>query len=201
MARRGDAIKKRGPSWFLDCEIRGVHYHRKLGKGITRSVAVELAQVERALILRGEAGTGRKPQDLDEARKKFEAWAEANKKPSTTKTYKECLRRLAESFSGKSLSALSPFLVEKHKQGRLKAVAIIRVNRELLVLKALFNRCREWKIFEGENPVTPVKLTKEPRQRLSFLEVDEEAPLLAVAAEPLRTLILVGIHCGLRLRS
>jgi len=53
MARRGDAIKKRGPSWFLDCEIRGVHYHRKLGKGITRSVAVELAQVERAAILKG----------------------------------------------------------------------------------------------------------------------------------------------------
>ena len=42
--RRGDAVHQRGPSWFLDCEINGVHYHRKLGKGISRSVAQELAQ-------------------------------------------------------------------------------------------------------------------------------------------------------------
>ena len=55
MARRGSAIHKRGPSWFLDCEIYGRHYHRKLGQGITRSVALELAQVERAAILKGEA--------------------------------------------------------------------------------------------------------------------------------------------------
>lgn len=200
--RRGDAIHQRGPSWFLDCEINGEHYHRKLGKGISRSVAVELAQIARTAILKGEAGI-RKKKDLsfDDARKKFETWAEANKKPGTTKTYKECLRRLADSFSGKSLSALSPFAVEKHKQDRLKAGARVRANRELGVLKALFNRCRDWKLFEGENPVATVKFTKEPRQRLRFLEPEEEAALLAVSAEPLRTLILVGIHCGLRLRS
>lgn len=54
MARRGEAIHKRGPSWFLDCEINGVHYHKKLDKGISRSVALELAQVERAAILKGK---------------------------------------------------------------------------------------------------------------------------------------------------
>jgi len=46
-----------------------------------------------------------------------------------------------------------------------------------------------------------VKLTKEPRQRLRFLEAEEEAALLAECAEPLRTLILLGIHTGLRLKS
>lgn len=164
---------------------------------------MELAQIERTAILKGEAGIGKKAKDLsfDDARKKFEAWAETNKKPGTTKTYKECLRRLAESFSGKSLSQLSPFAIEAHKQCRLKTGARVRVNRELAVLKALFNRVTEWKLYEGGNPVATVKMTKEPRQRLRFLEVEEEAALLAVSAEPLRTLILVRIHCGLRLRS
>ena len=111
------------------------------------------------------------------------------------------MRRLAESFSGTRLSALSPFLVEKHKQRRLHAGARVRANRELGVLKALFNRVTEWKLYEGENPVCAVKMTKDPRRRLRFLEVEEEAALLAVAKEPVRTLILVGIHCGLRLRS
>lgn len=203
MARRGDGLYLRGKTWYLDACINGTRHQRRLGKGITRSVALELAQVQRGAILRGEAGIGTKKKDIgfDDARKKFEQWAEANKKPGTTKTYKECLRRLAESFSGMRLSALSPFLVEKHKQMRLKAGARVRANRELATLKALVNRMREWKLFEGENPVANVKMTKEPRQRLRWLEADEEEQLLSASPEPLRTLVLVGIHCGLRLRS
>lgn len=77
----------------------------------------------------------------------------------------------------------------------------MRANRELAVLKSLYNRCKEWKLFEGENPVTSVKLLKEPRQRLRFLEPEEEDRLLAECAEPLRTLILVGTNCGLRFKS
>lgn len=138
---------------------RGVRYQKKLGKGITRHVAWELAQVARGAILKGEAGIRRKKNDLsfDEARKKFEAWATASKKPSTANTYKECLRRLAESFSGMRLSEMSPFLIEKHKQGRIQAGARVRSNRELGTLKNLFNRCREWELFEGDNPAAAVK--------------------------------------------
>jgi len=203
MARRGAAIHKRGPSWFLDCEINGVHYHKKLGKGISRSVALELAQVERAAILKGEVGIGKKQKDIsfDDTRKTFGTWAQANKKRGTASAYAECLRRLAESFSGKRLSQLSAFAVEKHKQQRIQAGARIRANRELAVLKNLFNRCREWKLFEGENPVTSVKLLKEPRRRLRFLEHEEEDRLLAECAEPLRTMVLVDTNCGLRLKS
>jgi integrase len=36
---------------------------------------------------------------------------------------------------------------------------------------------------------------------LRFLDADEEAKLLEAAAEPLRTIILVGIHTGLRIKS
>ena len=92
---------------------------------------------------------------------------------------------------------------EKHGRGRPNKDDWTRRKTFTMpeVLKALFNRCRDWKLFEGENPVATVKFTKEPRQRLRFLEPEEEAALLAVSAEPLRTLILVGIHCGLRLRS
>ncbi len=203
MARRGDALYLRGKSWYLDANINGVRYQRRLGKGITRTVALELAQVQRGAILKGELGIGKKAKDLsfDEARKKFEAWATASKKSGTAQAYKECLRRLAESFSGTRLSTLSPFLVEKHKQARIQAGARVRANRELAVLKSLFNRCRDWQLFEGDNPVASVKMLKEPRQRLRFLEAEEEDRLLAECAEPLRTIVLVGTNCGLRLKS
>lgn len=46
-----------------------------------------------------------------------------------------------------------------------------------------------------------VKPVKEPRGRLRYLEPEEEAKLLAAVGEPLRTLILVGVHAGLRIQS
>jgi len=203
MARRGDAIYLRGRTWWLDFRHQGIRHTIRLGTNISRTVAKELASVKRGGILKGEVGIGRKKKDLpfDEARKKFEAWATASKKPGTAQAYKECLRRLGESFSGTRLSAISPFLVEKHKQGRIQAGARVRANRELAALKAVFNRCKEWKLFEGDNPVASVKMVKEPRQRLRFLEREEEARLLAECAEPLRTLVLIGTNCGLRLKS
>lgn len=202
MARRGDGLYLRGKSWYLDCYINGMRHQRRLGKNISRTVAAELAQVQRASILRGEFDIGKKKKDLsfNEARAKFEEWVQAHKRPRTIRYYLECLRRLGESFSGKALSEISPFLVEKHRMTRIKAGARIRVNRELATLKALVNRCKEWDHYDGHNPVT-MKLPKEPRQRLRFLEPEEEHRLLQAAGEPLRSLIIVGIHCGLRLAS
>jgi integrase len=203
MARRGDALYLRNRTWWLDFRHQGVRHALRLGTNISRTVAWELASVKRGGILKGEAGIGKKRKDLsfDDARTKFQAWATASKKPGTARAYAECLRRLAESFGGTRLSLISSFAVEKHKQQRIQAGARVRANRELAVLKSLFNRCREWKLFEGENPVTSVKLLKEPRQRLRFLEPEEEDRLLAECAEPLRTIILVGTNCGLRLKS
>jgi len=203
MARRGDGIYQRGKTWYLDTVINGVRHQRRLGKGITRSVAKELAQVIRGQILKGDFGIGKKTKDLtfDEARKKFEAWAEHEKKHHTVRSYKECLRRLAESFSGRRLSQISSFAVQKHRQDRIATHARVRANRELAVLKALFNQCLKFKMFEGSNPVSDVKMLKEPRQRLRFLEEVEEVRLLAECKEPLRSIILVGIYCGLRLKS
>lgn len=203
MARRGDALYLRGRTWWLDFTHQGSRHAIRLGANISRTVAKEMASVKRNGILKGEAGIGKKRKDVsfEEARKKFEAWAEANKKPGTVTSYKGCLRRLSESFSGKRLGELSSFLVERHKQARIQAGARVRANREMAVLKTLFNRCQEWQLFEGDNPVATVKMLKEPRQRLRFLEPAEEHTLLDGVHEPLRSIILVGIHCGLRIRS
>lgn len=154
-------------------------------------------------ILSGNHGYGKKVKDVtfDAAREKFDAWAMASKKPHTVRSYREYLDRLAESFSGKRLSQISSFLVEGHRQRRIKDGVRVRPNRELAVLKNLFNRCLEWDLFEGENPVTSVKLTKEPKQRLRVLEPEEEDRLLAHCREPLRTMILVGLYCGVRLKG
>ena len=204
MARRGDGIYQRGSTWWLDFLHDGRRHYVRLGKGINRTAAGEIARVKRAGILKGEAGIGgprRRDLAFDKAAEEFMAWAKANKRRRTVRTYGQCIGKLKAAFTGRRLSAISAFDVERYKRARVAAGVTVMVNRELACLKALYNRCREWEKYEGENPVARVKLLRESPGRLRFLEAGEETALLAAAGEPHRTMILVGIYAGLRLLS
>lgn len=204
MARKGDGIFKRGNTWRLDCFINGMRHQVSLGKGINRSVALELAGIARAKILRGEAGIGgKKRRDIlfDRAVEDFQTWADANKRSKTAKCYASCMRHLKAFFGGKRLGEISPFLVEKYKQKRLGEGAIVSVNRELSRLRTLFNLCIAWKKFEGDNPARRFKAAPESRGRVRYLTEQEETALLGAAGEPLQAVIQVGIHAGLRVQS
>jgi hypothetical protein len=60
MARRGDGIYQRGATWWLDFTHQGRRHQVRLGTRISRTVAGELARVQRAALLKGEAAIGRK---------------------------------------------------------------------------------------------------------------------------------------------
>ena len=203
MARRGDGIYLRGKTWMLDFRHQGERYQVRLGRNIRKTAARELAQVKRAAILKGEAGIGKKRRDIgfDKAAELFLQWTEANRKAKTLKCYTEFVSQLLKFFGGRNLSKIHPFLIEKYKRKRLTDGAKVAVNRELSCLKNIFNRCVEWRRFEGANPVKGVQMVKEIRGRLRWLDYDEEDKLLAAASEPTRTIILVGIYAGLRVRS
>lgn len=201
MPRLGDGLYRRGKAWYLDCRINGQRYQVRLGKGISRSVAAELANVKRAAILRQEAGIGRKRKDISfvKAKEAFLEWASTNKRPRTLRVYKQQLGKLEESFASKRLSQISAFDIERHKKVRTEQGARVVINRELAVLKNLFNKCILWGKFDGQNPVRGVKMMEEPRRRVRYLEPAEEAALLAVAPEPLRSLIIIGTNTGIRI--
>jgi len=204
MARRGDGIYQRGKTWWLDFVHEGRRHQVRLGKGISRTAAGELASVKRAAILKGEAGIGgpkRKDVAFDRAADEFMKWAGANKRPRTVRTYRQCVERLKVTFTGKRLGELSPFDLERYKKARVDAGVRVMVNRELACLRALYNRCAEWGLYDGANPAEGVKALRESPGRIRYLEPDEEAKLLAAAKGPLHSMILVGIHAGLRLLS
>lgn len=233
MARdRRNGIYSRGcgkiKSWWLDTIINGVRYQTRLGRGISRTVALELATVKRGAILKGEAGIGRtskKDLTFDQAKQKFLDWVKTDKKPNTIRTYTACFSYLSEEFSGMRLSQITPWSLEAYKKRRgegrelterpadisdkewdrrcrvAKRGALVRCNRELGALKTLFNKCIAWGFFQGANPVCKIKYRKEERTRLRFLETDEEERLLNASREPLRSIILLGIHTGLRIQA
>jgi integrase len=232
--RRGDGLYERGKgkltTWYLDCVVNGVRYQKRLGRGITRSVAGELARVERAAILKAEAGIGgqkRKDLSFKDAAKKFLAWAAAEKRPHTLRYYRQCLGQLEQTFGEKRLGEITPWALEAYRKRRSDGRQLterpegvsdaewqrrcrqagrgagIRVNRELACLRALMNRCRDWGLYNGDtNPVLKVKFRKETKARVRWLEPDEESRLLAaLPSATLRALVQVGIHTGLRIAA
>jgi integrase len=200
MARKGDGLTQRGKTWYLDCRINGQRYVTRLGKNISRSVAGELASVKRAAVLKGEAGI-RKKKDVpfEKAKQAFLDWAITNKRPRTVRVYRQQVERLAMSFGGKTLHQISAFDIERHKRTRTDSGARIQANREVSVLKNVINKAKAWGMFEGENPACAVKLLKEPKRRLRFLDPREEAKLVQVSPSWLGHLITIGCNTGLRI--
>ena len=186
LARRHDGIYIRGKTWWLDFRQNGKRHIVRLGKGINKTVAHELAVLKRGDILKGEAGISHKRANLsfDKAAEDFLTWAKANKRPKTIISYGYCIGQLKRSFGGKTLGQIQPFAIEKHKKMRLEEKAAVSANREIAVLKILFNRCIAWHKYTGANPVKEVKLLKEPKGKLRYLDHEEEAKLLAHAREP-----------------
>jgi len=166
-----------------------------LGKGVSRSVAAELAQVKRASILKGEVGIGKKKRDITftKAAELFLVWARANKRPKTVIAYSGSAGRLTEFFGSRKLSEISPFLIEKYKLKtigagkRRKADGKVMVNRDNSVLSNIINRCIDWGKHEGPNPLRKVKKFKESKGNVRFLTEEEERALLNAANEPMRT--------------
>jgi integrase len=204
MARRGDGLVLRGKTWWLDFTFRGIRHQVRLGKGINRTVARELAAVERSKVLRGQAGIGgkkRKDISFENAKEEFLKWAKANKRPKTVSSYNDCIKQLEKSFKGKRLSEIVPFQIEKHKQRRLAEGVRVAVNRELTCLKEIFYKAIDWNKFDGPNPARKTKKLDEPLSRVRFLSEDEEEKLLAACDDPLKTIVLVGIYAGLRIQA
>ena len=203
MARRGDALYQRSKTWWLDFRHNGTRHTIRLGSHISRSVAKELASVKRGAILRGEVGIGKKKKDVpfEKAKAAFLEWAITNKRPRTVRVYRQQVDQLAKSFTGKLLSKISSFDIERHKRDRAAEGARVVVNRELAVLKNLINKAKAWNLYEGDNPVLKVKMLEEPKRRLRYLDASEEAKLIDVSAEPLRSLIIVGTNTGIRIAA
>jgi integrase len=203
MARRGDGIYQRGKVWYLDFVHEGRRHVVRLGRGINRTVARELASVKRAGILKGEVGIGPKVRNdptFEQASAEFLKWVNTSKKPRTARGYRNALKHLARSFGGCRLSQIDELSVERHKRTLVEAGHGTAANRQLAILRSLFNRCRDdLKVYDGPTP--RMRLVRESPGRLRFLDAAEEQRLLEHVTEPVRTIILVGTHTGLRITS
>jgi integrase len=97
------------------------------------------------------------------------------------------------------LAEVTPMEIEGYKLQRRGKVADSTVNRELALLKRMFNLAITWDLFLGLNPVRKVKFFREFNTGLRVLSPQEEEKLLQNAIPYLQDLIRFALNTGLRI--
>jgi len=99
------------------------------------------------------------------------------------------------------LSDIGPLSIEKYKLQRIQSVSPATVNREIALLKHLFNLAEQWDLYRGRNPMRTVKFLDEDNLQFRSLSGAEEEKLLEACSPYLQDLVLFAINTGLRLKE
>ncbi|HJZ64705.1 MAG TPA: tyrosine-type recombinase/integrase, partial [Candidatus Acidoferrum sp.] len=134
---------------------------------------------------------------FDEFGKRYLEHAKANKRSWLRD--EQMYRNLKEFLgSDRQLTDFNPADIEGYKLHRRKEVSGSTVNRELALLKRMFNLAIDWELFRDLNPVRKVKFFREFNTGTRVLSAEEEEKLLRNAAPYLQDLIRFALNTGLR---
>ena len=144
---------------------------------------------------------------FEEMAERYLKWSKTNKKSWLRDAVS--LKNMVPFFGEYKLLNITPFLIEEYKEKRKTTVRISKVkkikrwpknatiNRELALLKHLFNLAIQWRCADY-NPVKEVRFLKE-EMRERILTPDEIQRLFDAADDELRPVIVTALHTGMRL--
>lgn len=195
-------VYKRGKSWILDFYYGGTRYYESVGP-VNRTVAKEKLVIRKREVIQGLYKPKAAIVQFDKFKDLYLEYSESNKKKSSYGRDISSLKNLSKVFSGKTLSQIAPFSVERYKTTRRdQGVAPATINRELGCLRHMFNIAIKWGKVQA-NPVTGVSFLKEPKEKDRILTYEEEIQLLETVrtghkSKHLENIIIVALHTGMR---
>jgi integrase len=188
------SLCKRGSAWWLDVVAPdGTRIRRSTGTS-DKTLAREYHDRLKAELWRIEK-LGEKPRrSWDDA---VVRWLKESSHKRTIGNDRIHLKWLDRFLHRRPLDTISRALIDEITDAKLaEGVSNATVNRVLEVLRAILRRCaNEW---EWIDRVPSVRLLKEPKRRVRFLERHEAAKLLACLPKHLADMALFTLATGLR---
>ncbi len=182
-------IYRRGRIWYADFYINGRRVQTSTGTSNKR-------EAERFLAMRRVDDTKPIRTPFKEFAERYMVYAKTNKRSWIRD--EQMLKQLTGFFAPALLSEIGPMSVEDYKLQRIEAVAPATVNREVALLKHMYNLAEAWGLFKGRNPVKGVRFLPENNMKLRTLSDEEEAKLMPCCPLYLHDMVLFALRTGLR---
>ena len=189
-------IYKRGRVWWVDYFDQNRERIQESSRSTNRRDAESLLNIRKSEILRG---VFRRPVKISfgEFGERYMEHAKVNKRSWLRD--EQMLKHLEQFFgSERQLADITSADIEGYKMHRRASVSGSTVNREMALLKRMFNLAIEWDLYLGLNPFRKVKFFREVNTGLRVLSLEEEEKLLRHAAPYLQDLIRFALNTGLR---
>ena len=192
---------KTGGAWWVSYYVGTQRKRERIGKDpvVTKKKALKALTARAGEVVQGRFDIARteKAPLFKDFENKYVAWSKGNKKSWETDEYR-LNYHLTPFFGEYSLTDITPWIVEKYRSKRAEnKPAKATVNRELGILKALFNKAILWGKAK-ENPVRKVKFYRENNTIVRFLTENEARSLLNACNNFLKPIVLMALNTGMR---
>ena len=188
------ALYQRGRIWYADYYANGERLQESTGtankREAERFLALRVSEVQRGVFVKPVNTT------LPELGERYIEYAKLHKR--SWKRDVQMLSNLHTFFGPAKLRDITPLRVEEYQRKRVREVSPATSNREMALLKHMFNMAERWGQHQGTNPVRLVRFLPEDNLRFETLSEEQEQRLLLVSPPYLRDMILFAINTGLR---
>jgi len=190
-------IYPRGRVWYLDYSLGGRRVRRRVGTS-KKMAELALKEVELRIVKAQHLGIV-EPEKLlfEKLCEKYMDFAKANKAVKSYERDRFSVTRLSKTFAGQLIVEIKAEDLERYKTMRREEVAPATVNRELSLIKHMFNKALQWG-YLPENQLRSVMKLREPSGRTRYLDEAEIDLLLRCCAEHIKPIVLMALNTGMR---
>lgn len=187
-------IYQKDEKWFIDYRYQGRRIRECVGP--SKRMAEQALAVRKGEILQGRYQMGKRGDvRFDAFAKIYLDYAKTDK--SSWARDETSLKKLLPFFGNRLLSDISPFLIESYKKKRAGEVKPATVNREIGLLKHVYNMGIKWGRV-STNPMRDVRLLHVKNVQERTLSQEEAAKLLGACTEYSRPIVLTALCTGMR---
>jgi integrase len=172
-----NARKKNKAGYWVYLRYRGRQIWERIGPSLT--VARDQERLIRARLVSDDYASTVKATKLESFfDKHFLPWAK-REKDSWQKDASRFMNHILQFFGNCRMRSITPFQVERFKEVRIgEGAKNSTVNRDLALLKSMFNKAARWGLYQGQNPVSAAGMLPEDNAHVARCLGEEEAERL-----------------------